>query len=51
MDDVVHDDRLKDMTCNAGAESFTEVYEYESMSSDTETPLLDHLTSHSCQRC
>jgi len=43
MDDVVHgvvhDDRLEDMICGVGAESFTEAHRYGSMSSDAETPL------------
>jgi len=43
MDDAVHDDvdddRLEDMICDVGAESFVEVHGYGSMSSDVETPL------------
>ena len=43
IDDVVHgkvhDDRLEDMIHDVGAESFAQVHEYGSMSSDAETPL------------
>jgi len=43
MDDAihgeVHDDRLEDMICDVGVESFIEAHEYGSMSSDAETPL------------
>ena len=43
MDDAVHDDvdddRLEDMICDVGAQSFVEAHRYGSMSSDAETPL------------
>jgi len=56
MDDAVHDDvdddRLEDIICDVGAESFVETHGYASMSSDAETPfILDQLTSHGCRRC
>jgi len=36
--DDVHDDRLEDMILYVGAQSFTKVHGYGSMSSDAETP-------------
>ena len=37
--DDVDDDRLEDMICDVGAESFAKAHGYGSMSSDAETPL------------
>jgi len=49
MDDAVHgevhDDRLEDMICDVGAESFEEAHGYGSMSSDGETPLYPRSTN------
>jgi len=49
MNDAVHDDvdddRLEDMICDVGAESFAEVHGYGSMSSDAETPLYPEPTN------
>jgi len=43
IDDAVHydvdDDRLEDMICDVGAESFIEAHGYGSTSSDAKTPL------------
>jgi len=50
----VHDDRLEDMICDVGVESFAEVHGYGSMSSDAETSLYPGSTnftqlSHWCR--